>query len=76
MKIELNHKELGDAIALYLKAKLMDKTTFTVNVTRAESLPRHDKDAPAKWKITAEAVAVGTDNPLKELKERLEDEAA
>jgi hypothetical protein len=76
MKIELNHDEIGEAIALYLKAKLMDKTTFTVDVTLADSLPRHGEDGPTKWKIVANATQVGPDDAFTQLKERIKSEAA
>lgn len=55
MKIELDHDEIGDAIALWLESKLIDNVTYHVNVTRADSLPRHGDDKPTKWRITATA---------------------
>lgn len=56
MKIELNHSEIGDAIALWLQTKLMDGTSFTVDVKHADGIRSHD--GPSRYTITAEATPI------------------
>lgn len=56
MKIELNHSEIGDAIALWLQTKLMDATTLKVDVKRADGIGT--TGGATRYTITAEATPV------------------
>lgn len=59
MKIELQHRELNEAVSLWLEKNMTNGVKFDVQVSRVSALASHI-DKPAQYTLTATAEAPST----------------